>query len=1127
MTSPEGFQLSPQRRALFQKEGVPRANGVMLERRSRQRMAPLSFAQERLWFLDQFQADRSVYNIPGNFQLPGALHLPALHAAFNEVVRRHEALRTTFPVIDGKPVQLIAPSARLSLPLRDLRALPVERREAETARLAAEERSRPFDLMRDLPLRVQLLRVADELHLVLLTMHHIVSDARSMEIFFSELSTLYRAYAQGSASPLPEPPVQYADFAEWQRDWLCGEVLDEQLAFWRRQLSGAPQVIGLPTDRPRPPVQRHRGALQAFRLSRRLVEELRALSIAEGATLFMTMLAGFLTLLHRYSGETTLCVGTPIANRDRAELESLIGLFVNTVVLRVDLRGDLSFRALIASVRETALTAYSHQDLPFEKLVEELHPQRSMGHNPLFQVMFTLQSAPAAAVEPVSADPASADREEPLSVTPSTAKFDLNLSLVQCGQDLTGAIEYNTDLFDDATITRMVGHLLMLLTAAAAQPNAQLADLPLLMDAEQQQLARWNASAETCPAVGGIHRLVEDRAARTPAAPALCADGREISYGELNQRADRLARRLRRLGCGPDMAVGIFGDRSIETFIGLLGVLKAGGASLPLDPTYPAQRLAFMLADSGAPLLVTQKRLVANLPPHQAFVVCVDEDEDEDAAASDEAAAGPTPALDGDRLAYIIYTSGSTGRPKGAAVTHRTLLNLILWQMVRSRCPEGRTLQYAPLSFDVALQEIFATWCAGGCLVLIDETDRCDMRRLPRLLREAAIERLFLPYVALKQLAESVDQDDLLPSELREVITAGEQLRITPAIRRFFARLPQCTLANQYGPSETHVVSEFVLPPAPASWPVLPPIGRPIAATQLHVLDDRLRPVPIGVPGELYVGGVPPARGYLGRPAATAESFVPNPWAAPGTRLYRTGDLARYLPDGNLEFLGRRDDQLKIRGHRIEPGEVEVALSQAPGVRAATVACRTDPAGELSLVGYLVAEGEPSIEEIRGHLRRSLPEYMVPSSFIQLPYLPMTPSGKVDRRALVALDGTRLGIERPFAAPRTSLEQRLAEIWRGVLGVERIGVSDNFFDLGGHSLSATRVVARIRDLFDIEVPLVRIFEQPSIAGLACALIEAELARDESPEMVTEVEALSDEEAAVLSREEWTIPATER
>jgi amino acid adenylation domain-containing protein len=1073
---------------------------------------PVSFAQERLWFLDQFEPGSPFYNIPAAVRLEGRPDAAALARALSLVARRHESLRTTFASLAGRPVQLVHPPSAAELPVSDLRRLAPAEARAAAERLAAEEARRPFDLSRGPLLRARLLLLPGGGGALLLTMHHIVSDGWSMGLLFRELGEAYESERRGRPLRLPELPVQYADFAQWQRRRLAGPALSRLLSYWRGRLSGAPPLLELPADRPRPPAQGFRGATRLFSLGAGTSAALKALAQREGVTLFMALLAAFKALLYRYTGRADLVVGTPIAGRDRRETEGLIGFFVNTLVLRTDLSGDPSFRRLLARVREVTLGAYEHQELPFERLVEELQPERSLSHNPLFQVLFSLQNTPTLR------DAGSQSSLESLQNTPQlgVSRFDLALFTEEVEDGIIAGFEYSTDLFEAATIDRMVGHFQTLVEAAVADPDRRLSELPLLNEAERRQLLReWNATEAEYPAHACVHQLFEEQAERTPEAAAVVMRDRSWTYREVNERANRIAHYLRGRGVGPDVCVGICLERSPNLVAAMLGVLKAGGAYVPLDPAYPAERLAFIVSDSQARVILSEGRLAETLPTEGGRVFRLDADWEVVGRESDR---NPPPAATLDNLAYVIYTSGSTGRPKGVAMSHRPLVNLLCWQRRNLPAREGlRVLQFASPSFDVSFQEVFSTWLSGGTLVLIDEESRRDAQRLLRELTEGGVGRLFLPPAALQQLAEALGDGAPTPP-LHQIITAGEQLHVTGLVARLFGRLGGCVLHNHYGPSESHVVTEFVLAGDPAGWPASVPIGRPIDNARIYLLDSRMQPVPVGVPGELYIGGHALARGYVRRPELTAERFLPDPFsAAPGARLYKTGDQARYRPDGNIEFLGRLDQQVKLRGFRIEPGEVEVVLSQHPAVKEAVVAVYAAASGDKRLAAYYVTHdgSRLSTTELRRFLTEKLPDFMIPNAFVQLEGLPLSPNGKLDRRALPDPDQQRPELAHVLVPPRTQTEQSLAAIWSEVLGVEGVGVHDNFFELGGHSLLATQVVSRVRDALHVELPLRSLFEAPTVAELAVRVVcnQAEQANDEYlTALLGELERMSAEEA---------------
>ncbi len=1037
---------------------------------------PLSFAQQRLWFLDRMEPGSAAYNMPAVLRLRGALDAAALRRALGETVRRHEALRTTFGASADGPVQTVAPPAPVPLAAIDLRGLAEPEREAELLRRAREEAARPFDLAEGPLLRAALLRLGERDHALLFTLHHAVSDGWSVGLLIREVSALYGAFARGEESPLPEPPVQYADYAMWQREWLRGETLREQAAYWREQLRGAPPVLELPTDRPRPALVSARGATVRLALSPEATGALRELARSGGATLFMALLAGWQTLLGRYSGQDDVVVGVPVAGRTRVEVEGLIGCFVNTLALRTDLSGDPTTGELLARVRGGVLGAHAHQDLPFEQLVEELGVGRSLSHTPLFQAVFTLEDD-AAATKRFRLGEVEAEQVE---VGSGAAKFDLTLSMADEGERLTGALEYRTDLFEAATAERMAGHLGVLLQAMAEDPARRLSEVDWITRAERRRVVvEWNETPPE-PAFESVHSRFSAQAARTPDAVAVVAapGGGPLTYAELDRRAGRLARRLRRMGVGAETRVGICMERTPEVVVAILGVLKAGGAFVPMDPAYPAERLAYLLADSAAPVVLVQERVRDRVPAGTARVVCVDALPEEEAGADDPAA-----ETDPGQLAYVIYTSGSTGNPKGVLVEHRSVAALLRWMAGQVR-PEERAcvLASTSISFDVSVAEIFDTLCGGGKLVLVE-----NALELPRA---AESEDVRLAYMVPSAAAELLRSGGI-PASLRALFLGGEAL--PDALARALHEAGVERVVNLYGPTEDTVYATSC--EVEHAGPVT--IGRPVAHARVYVLDGGLRPVPVGIPGELYTGGTGVARGYLDRPWLTADRFVPDALGAePGRRLYRTGDRARWLPDGTLEFMGRLDTQVKVRGFRVEPGEVEAALLAHPQLRDAAVAVREDAPGEKRLVAYAVpAEGAaPSWAELRAHLKTRLPEYMLPSAYVPLEKLPLNANGKVDRRALPAPDAPS---GRDYVAPRTPTEKLLAGVWAEVLKAERVGLHDNFFELGGHSLLLVQLHARLEQHFAGRVTLTDLFQFSTLADLAGHLDGRPAAREDA------------------------------
>ncbi len=1067
--------LAPEKRAFLERM-LQRKRGEVsapkpLVKRNPEEPIPLSFAQQRLWFLDQLEPNSATYNISAAAVLRGTLDVAALERTLNTIVSRHESLRTTIGInFAGMPEQIVHAPQPLQLPVTDLTSVAAEKRRQEAQCLAHEEARTPFDLAVGPLLRTGLLKLAEDEYVLLWTMHHIISDGWSMNVLVREVAALYGAYVEGKESPLAELPLQFGDYAAWQRDWLQGEVLENQLAYWRRQLDGAPEILELPIDKPRPAVQTFQGTSHEIRFSTSLTKALRELSQREETTLYMVLLAAFQTLLYRYSGQNDICVGSPIANRNRVETEGVIGFFLNTLVLRTDLSGNPTFLELLQRVRDVALGAFSHQDLPFEKLVEELQVARDTGRQPLFQVMFAMQT------EQPSSFTLPGLRFEAIDSESLTAKFDLNLFLTESPQGLVGVFEYNTDLFETATIARMATHFERILQAVVQTPQTRLLDLPLLSEAEERRVIEGlNAHSHVASESVTVHEQFARQATKTPDAVALVFDERELTYRELDQQSNQLARYLRKRGVSTDTVVAIKFDRSAEMFVAMLSVLKSGAAYLPLDPGYPAERLAFMYEDAQPRLLLTSR----NYGSENGDVVFIDDPAIAECSTEPLNDICPT-----DVLAYVIYTSGSTGRPKGVCVTHRLLKNLMSWH--RETTLGGvNTLGFASLSFDMSFYEAFAAWTSGGALVVADEETRHDAAGLARLIGSRKIVKAMLPVLMLQQLAECEADKRAELSCLREVITAGEQLRITRAVRGLFeGELRECELQNHYGPAETHVVTALPLSREVGEWAAHPSIGKPLAGARLYVLDQELRPVPEGVRGEIYIGGEALGRGYWKRASLTAERFIPNPYGN-GERLYRTGDVGRWLANGELEYVGRVDQQVKIRGFRIEPGEIEAVLRNEPRVSEAVVVTRDTTSGEKRLVGYIVPEAGATVTvtELRAHLRRELPEYMVPGVLVLLESLPLTPSGKLDRRALPDVDGQSAG-GTEYEAARTPVEEVLCGIWAEVLRVDRVGINDDFFALGGHSLLATQAMSRIKRAFNIDLPLRTMFEASTVAALA-------------------------------------------
>ncbi|HST62463.1 MAG TPA: amino acid adenylation domain-containing protein, partial [Longimicrobium sp.] len=1057
------------RAGLTRQQKQERLRKVLAERISRTRTEPASYAQERLWFLDRLQPGSSVYNLPLIRRLGGALDPAALERALGEIVRRHESLRTTFQERDGAPVQVIAPFGGLALPVEDLSGLGEADREGAMRQRAGEEARRAFDLSAGPLFRAALLRLGEEDHVLLLAMHHIVSDGWSMGVLFRELSALYEAYREGGASPLPELPVQYADYAAWQREQLAGEVLDRQLAYWRERLAGAPERLELPTDHRRPPVQTYRGASVPVSFSSELLERLQALGRSEGATLYMTLLSAFQVLLSKYSGSEDVVVGSPIAGRTRGEVEDLIGFFINTLVLRTGLSGDPSFRAVLGRVREATLGAYEHQEVPFERLVAELQPERSMSHSPLFQVVFTMQTTEGRGSTLAGLNVSG------VSAGLTTAKFDLLLGLAATAQGLRGGLIYSADLFERGTVERMAGHLERVLEQVAADADVRLSRLALLGPAERTMvLEEWNRTERPYPRGVCIHEMFEAQVRERPDAAALVWGDESLTYRELDARANQLAHHLVRLGVGPDARVGVLLERSAELIVSILAVLKAGGAYVPLDPGYPAERLRLMLADSSVRVLLSRGELAGEVETGDLDVIHLDQVSD---ALASESAEAPRSGATAENLAYIVYTSGSTGKPKGVMVAHRHVVQLIVETDYVRFGPGDHIAQASNPSFDALTFEAWGAFLNGATLVGIDRDVLLSAPALRTFLREERITTLYQTTALLNQLAR--EQPDIF-SPVREVLFGGQAVDADSVRRLLKAGGPE-RLLHMYGPTETTAWCSWEQVEHVADDALTVSVGRATGNQRIYLLDSTLNPVPVGVHGEAWVGGDGVVRGYLDRPGLTAERFVPDPFAAePGTRMYRTGDRLRWKADGRLEFVGRVDEQVKIRGFRIEPGEVESVLGAHPGVDEIRVIVREDEPGEHRLVAYVV--GEANTHALREHLRESLPEYMVPAAFVVLEQLPLTPNGKLDVKSLPAPEYT--AAEEQSAAPGTQVEEVLAGIWSEVLRLERVGVHDSFFDLGGHSLLATRVVSRIRGVFGVELPLRALFEGPTVAELA-------------------------------------------
>ena len=1033
-------------------------------------MFPASFAQQRLWFLDQMVSGTPFYNVSKAIKFPFQVNSHVLEMSLNEIVRRHETLRTTFKAIDGQPFQVITSSMKLDLTVHDLTHLSLQDRATSVQQLADCDGAMPFDLSKGPLIRTALIKLDYNDFVFIFSMHHIISDAWSLDIFFNELTILYESFMQGKSSPLPELPLQYADYSVWQLEYLKGKVLEEQVAYWKEKLSGIPP-LHLPIDKRRPVFQTFRGVQEIFDLPVSLSDKIRKLSQQQNVTLFMTLLSAFIALLHHYSRQSDIVIGAPIAGRNQTEIENLIGFFVNSIVIRTQLSTDMNFIQLLEKVKAGSLEAFAHGDLPFEKLVEELHPTRDLSRNPLFQVLFQM----AATKDAVFNTPD--EKNMNVDVKSNISKFDLTLSMADENGVLRGYFEYNTDLFFKQTIVRLISHYNNLLQSIVDNPAALVSDLEVLGASEKQQLlVDWNNNSRRYPAVEFVHQLIEKNAKEFPEQIALFTDKEKITYAELNRQANQLAHFLVSEGITPDTMVAVCMERSIKMIVTHLAILKAGGAFVSLDPAYPAERLAFMLTDSRAPFLITDQRLEKQL---RVETSCKRISTDNDwKPIEDLPGYSPLVSLLPQNRAYVIYTSGSTGKPKGVELSHVGLMNLVHWQCETYKISSrDRCLQMATPAYDAYVYELFPCLSAGAAAYLMDDFTRTSSGQLKDKLIEKGITIVFLP----TSLAEAV-LDEPWPENvpIRILGTAGEKLMRVPSKAlpfRFF---------NLYGPAENTVIATY-WPVSPGKKQELLPIGRPVANVWLYILDKRMNPVPIGIPGELYIGGQGLARGYFNRPRLTAEKFVPDPFSDKhGSRLYKTGDLVRYLPDGNIDFIGRIDHQVKLRGYRIELEEIEKVLHSHAGVREAAVILKEIVSGNKAIFAYVSLNPgcTSSPENLRMFLKKKLPAFMLPSSIMVLEDLPKSFSGKIDRKALP--DPKQVGSQRgsDYYPPETPIELMISNIWKEFLLVEKISVKENFFDSGGHSLMMAQVHYRLREKLGVEISLIDLFQFPTIRSLA-------------------------------------------
>ncbi len=1068
-------ELPPEKRALLfqqlqeRKEKPAEVPGIARQSRAKESF-PLSFAQQRLWFLNQFEPESPEYNIPQALRITGDLDPAVMQRALREVVRRHETLRTTFRSEEGTPAQVIAQVVDMEVPFLDVRERVANPAEVwdEALRMASADAKEPFDLTLGPLMRTRLYRTGEREHLLYYNVHHIAYDGWSQGIFARELAAVHDAFAAGRPSPLPELPVQYLDFALWQRGWLQGAVLEEQLAFWRRQLASV-EPLEMPTDRPRPAVRTYNGAAIPLGFDPALAAGLKALAQRTGSTMFIVLNAAYKALLHHWTTQEDIAVGTLIANRRRPELEGMIGFFANTLVLRTDLSGDPTFRELLAREREVSLDGHAHQDLPFEKLVEELNPPRDLARTPLFQVMLILLNNPGEALDLPGL------KLVPVPIDSRTSKMEMTLYLTETPAGVDGFVEYNSDLYDRTTLERFAGHFRTLLAAVAGDPELRLSELPLLSAEEhRRELVESNATRIDLAPVT-LHGLIEERVREAPEAPAVELEGTVLNYRELDERANRLARYLRRLGVGPETLVGVAMERSLEMLVSVLAVLKSGGAYVPLDPEYPQERLAHMLEDSALPVLLTQERLIERLPKSEARVVAVDRD----AAAIEAESVTPLErGADPANLAYVIYTSGSTGKPKGVQITHASVVNFLFSMSRKPGLSRSDVLlAVTTLSFDIAGLELYLPLIVGACVVLVSRDTSQAGEQLAAVIDRRGITAMQATPATWRLLLGA----GWLGNRKIKILCGGEALPRDLASQI----LGVCgSLWNVYGPTEATIWS--TLDEVGQEGPIT--IGRPLENTEIYLVSQRLNPVPLGVPGELLIGGTGLARGYRGRPDLAAERFIPSPFAElrgePGARLYRTGDLARRLPDGRVEFLGRIDHQVKVRGFRIELGDIEAALVGHPQIAQTVVVAREDTPGSKRLAAYVVAAPgapKPAVTDLRAYLKEKLPEYMIPALFTFLDALPLTPNGKVDRRALPAPD--KSAAAREYVPPGNDKEKFFCDLWQELLGLERVGANDDFFELGGDSLLVIRVVTKANKAA-MGITTKQVFQHRTVAELA-------------------------------------------
>jgi amino acid adenylation domain-containing protein len=1059
---------------LLEEEGVTLSPSDIIPRKHSTDPSTLSFAQERMWFFYQLEPDNPFYNNSTILNFKGFLDLEVLEKAVNKIVQRHEILRTNFVLTNNQPTQIVSPNQTISIPVGDLQELPSEVQHVEIKRLVKQEAQKPFNLTTGALLRTKLLRLGQQSHILILTIHHIISDGWSIGVLIQELVALYESFVTNAPCSLTDLPVQYADFAEWHRQWLQGDRLQQQLDYWKQQLAGVPPVLHLPTDLQRPSVQTFRGDIEKFYLDRELTQQLRQICHTSGATLFMVLLTAFSILLYRYSGQDDIVIGSPIANRNRVEIEKLIGFFANTLALRVHISGDPTYLELLNRVKEMALAAYSHQDLPFEILVDELKIERHLSHNALFQVVFALQNTSLPTVKLPDLELSS-----DINFDNGTVRFDLEVHLWESPEGLKGDLVYSTDLFDSTTIKRLIGNFQTLLREIVKNPQRSISDLPILTEIERHQLlVEWNQTKTLYPRDRTIHEIFEEQVETNPHAVAIIFQEQQLTYQQLNQRANQLARHLQKLGVRSNVLVGIYIERSVEMIVGLLGILKAGGAYLPIDPTYPQERLDLTIKDAQVQTILTLNKFAPKLS-NGLKVVCLDSDWLD---ICQEVDTNPNRSSTSEHLAYVEYTSGSTGKPKGVCIIHRSVVRLVKNTNYLDFDSDQVLLQLAPISFDASTFELWGSLLNGAKLAIMPPHTP-SLEELGQAIREYQVTTLWLT-TGLFNLMVDERLEDLRP--LRYLLAGGDSLSV-PHVQKLLKELKNTQLINGYGPTENTTFTCCYAITRVAQLGGTVPIGRPIANSQVYILDRKLQPVPIGVSGELYIGGDGLSQGYLYNSTLTAEKFIANPFDRSNSEyLYRTGDLAKYRADGNIDFLGRTDFQVKIRGFRIELNEIEAVLAQHQDVREVLVIAREDWLGSKQLLAYVVPEdnlgGNKSLINVslRDFLRAKLPDYMVPASIVILDAMPLNANGKIDRKKLPAPSGDILRDEQDFVAPSSLTETKIANVWSQVLGLDRVGINDNFFDIGGNSLLVIQVHTKLQEILGQDISIVNLFRYPTI-----------------------------------------------